>query len=75
MFIVNFEQVNAGWLTIFPVGIYSFKNNNGNTRTMCEICSKLTIKMPERRHQRHSGVFVEQISLIAMALPWLSLNR
>ena len=26
------------------------QNNNGNTRTRCEICSKLTIKTPERRH-------------------------
>ena len=27
-----------------------FKVNNRNTRTWCEICSKLTIKTPER-HQ------------------------
>ena len=26
-----------------------FKVNNRNTRTRCEICSKLTIKTPERR--------------------------
>ena len=26
-----------------------FKVNNKNTRTRCEICSKLTIKIPERR--------------------------
>ena len=26
-----------------------FKMNNGNTRQMCEICSKLTIKTLERR--------------------------
>ena len=32
-----------------PAGIYLFKINNGNTRTMCEICSKATIKTPERR--------------------------
>ena len=30
--------------------IYLFKFNNENTRTMCEVCSKLTIKTPERRH-------------------------
>ena len=28
----------------YPVGIYLFKVNNRNTRTRCEICSKLTIK-------------------------------
>ena len=32
-----------------PVGIYLLKVNNRNTRTRCEICSKLTIKTPERR--------------------------
>ena len=25
------------------------KTNNGSTRTLCEICSKLTIKTPEQR--------------------------
>ena len=30
-------------------GIYLFKVNDENTRTSCEICSKLTIKTPERR--------------------------
>ena len=32
---------------------------------MCEICSKLTIKTPERRHLHRSGIFIvnfEQIS-------------
>ena len=29
-----------------------------NTRTRCEICSKLTIKTPERRQWRRSGVFI-----------------
>ena len=33
-----------------PDGIYLFKVNNRNTRTRCEICSKLTINTPERRH-------------------------
>ena len=31
-------------ITRFPVGIYLLKVNNRNTRTRCEICSKLTIK-------------------------------
>ena len=33
-----------------PAGIYVFKVTNRNTRKRCEICSKLTIKTPERRH-------------------------
>ena len=32
-----------------PPDIYLFKINNENTRTMCEICSKSTVKAPERR--------------------------
>ena len=32
-----------------PADIYLLKVNNKNTRTRCEICSKLTIKTPERR--------------------------
>ena len=32
-----------------PGGNYMFKVNNRNTRTRCEICSKLTIKTAERR--------------------------
>ena len=32
-----------------PAGNYMFKVNNRNTRTRCEICSKLTIKTSERR--------------------------
>ena len=30
--------------------IYLLKLNNKNTRPKCEICSKLTIKTPERNH-------------------------
>ena len=37
---------------------YMFKVNNGNTRTRCEICSKLTIITSERRQWHRSGVFI-----------------
>ena len=37
-----------------PAGIYLLKVNNRNTRTRCEICSKLTINTPERRHWRRT---------------------
>ena len=33
-----------------PAGKYMFKVDNRNTRTRCEICSKLAVKTPERRH-------------------------
>ena len=51
----------------FPAGIYLLKVNNRNTRTKCDICSKLTIKIPGRHHLRHSGIFIvnfEHIFLI-----------
>ena len=32
-----------------PAGIYLSTVNNRNTKTRCEICSKLTLKTPERR--------------------------
>ena len=44
-----------------------FKVNNRDTRTRCEMCSKLTIKTSERRKWRRSGVFIvnfENISLL-----------
>ena len=41
-----------------PVGNYMFKFNNRNIRKRCDICSKLIIKTPERRHWRRSGVFI-----------------
>ena len=34
-----------------------FKLNNGNTRTRCEICSKLTIKALERHQWQVSKYF------------------
>ena len=41
-----------------PVGIYLLKVNNRNTATRCELFSKLTIKTPERRHWRRTGIFI-----------------
>ena len=38
----KFTSINFG--IPYPVGIYLLKVNNRNTRTRCEICSKLTIK-------------------------------
>ena len=34
---------------VTSAGIYFFKIENGHSRTMCEICLKLTIKTTERR--------------------------
>ena len=62
----------------YPAGIYLFKVNNRNTRTKCEICSKLTINTPERRQWRRSGVFIvnfEHISHLVLVFLLLTLSR
>ena len=59
-----------------PAVNYMFKVNNRNTRTNCEICSKLTIKIPERRHwSRSDDVNFEHISHHVLLFLLLSLSR
>ena len=58
-----------------PAGIYLLKVNYRNTRLSCEICSKLTIKMPERRQWRRSGIFIvnfEHISHLVLVFLMLT---
>ena len=65
------------WPT-FPAGNNMFKINNRNTRTRCEICSKLTIKTPERRHWHRSAVFTvnfEHISHLVLVFILITLSR
>ena len=60
-------QIDMYWAKIKTASIYLFKVSNGNTRKLCEICSKFTRKAPKRRYLRRSGVFIisyEQISHI-----------
>ena len=64
-------------LVIVPAGIYLIKVNNGN-RTLCEFCSKVTLKTPERRRRRRSEAFTvnfEQISHIVPVFQWFILNK
>ena len=54
------------------------KVNNKNIRTRCKICSKLTIKTPEQRQWRRSGVFIvnfEHILHLALVFLLLTLNK
>ena len=39
-------------ITEFPASVFLFAVNNWNTRTMCEIYSKLTVNIPERHRCR-----------------------
>ena len=60
----------------FPAGIYLLEGNNRNTRTRCKICSKVTIKIPERRYWRRSGIFIfnfENISHLVLVVLLLTL--
>ena len=61
-----------------PADNYMFKVKNRNTRSRCEICSKLTLKTPERHHWRRSGVFIvnfEHISHLVLVFLLLTLSR
>ena len=55
-----------------------FKVNNKNSRKKCEIWLKLTIKTPERRQWRRSGVFTvnfEHTSHLFLVFLLLTLNN
>ena len=72
------EQLICRWSIKYLANIYLFKVNNRNNRKRCEICSKLTIKIPERRHWRRSGVFIvnfEYISHLFLVLLFSTLNK
>ena len=61
-----------------PASIYLLKINYRNARKRSEICSKLIIKTPERRHWRRSGVVIvnfehiSHLSLVLLLLLWTS---
>ena len=48
--LVNYVSAKVKPSLNYPAAIYLLKVNNRNTGTRCKICSKLTIKTPERRH-------------------------
>ena len=60
-----------------PTGNYMLKVNNRNTRTRCEICSELIIKIPERRQWLRFGIFIvnfEHIPHLVLVLLLLTLS-
>ena len=62
----------------FPAGNYMFKVNNRNSKTGCEICSRLTIKTPERHHCGRSGFFIvnfDHISHLFVVFLLISFSR
>ena len=59
----------------FLVGINIFKVNKENTGTRCEICSKLTIKTPEKCQFAISIFKCEHILQLVLVLLKLTLNK
>ena len=69
---------NCNFMEINPTNIFLFKVNNRNSKKRCKIYLKLTIKTPEWRQWRCSGVFVvnfEHISQLFLLFLLLNLNR
>ena len=69
--IISYEQYR---FQLYSSGNYMFKVDNRNTRTRCEIYSKLTIKIPERL----PGIFLvnfEHISQLPLVFLLLTLSR
>ena len=75
---VTIVQFPLTHLRPFSAKIYLFKVNNRNTRKRHEICSNLTLKTPERRQWRRSGVFIVNfghISHLFLVFLLLTLNK
>ena len=53
----------------FPANICLFKVKYRNGRESCEICSKLSIKKPERHYCPHSGFFIVNFEHILHLFP------
>ena len=49
-------------------GIYLLKVSNRNTRTMCEVCPKLSVKTPERRRSGVIFINLKHISYIVLSV-------
>ena len=61
--------------TRYPVGIYLFNVNNGNTGTMCETRVKLSPKTPEQRQLRSSCVFIVNFGQVSHMRLLLTFNQ
>ena len=72
----RYDHIWLGLVMIYLTANIYFKINNKNTRKKCKICSELTMRTPECRQGRHSGIFIvnfEHIShlfLVFLLLTW-----
>ena len=73
LFLTPFKNIEISVLIKFncyinyPANIYLFKVNNRNTRKMCKICSKLTIKSPE-----HQILVKVNVSWVVVFVTWFN---
>ena len=83
-FLCRLPDIKIAWINpckyihLFPAGNSMFKINNRNTRTRCEICSKLTIKIPEQHQLRRSSLLIvnfEHISRLVLVFLLLTLSK
>ena len=65
MFLTSYIYVCNIKFSYNLAGIYLLKVNKRNTRTRCEICSELTIKIPERRQWLRSSIFIVNFEYIS----------
>ena len=81
--VVSFEHIlhtsGVSIVGLEEVNIHLFKVNNGDTRIMYQICSKLTIEKLGWRFWPRSGVFIlanfEHIPDIVLVVPLLALKK
>ena len=70
------EMFPSSFFFVTPETIFGYEKYL-NVRTVCEICSNLVIKTPERRNRRCCGVFIvnfEHILHIFLSLVFSLLN-
>ena len=75
--IIYFNDVNITSELFNNLFFYFFKVSNRYTRTMYEICSKLTIKKTRTLHWLRSSAFIanfKHISHVSMMFPYLNVG-
>ena len=78
VFVSLLSTLNILIRNINLANIYLFKVNNRNSTKRCEICSKLTIKIPKRRQRCCSRIFIvkfEHITHLFLVFLLLILNK
>ena len=54
--------------------VYLFKVYKENARTMCLVSLKLTIRIPERRQWRYSGIFIVNLNIFHFSVSIVNIS-